>query len=89
LPLLALIFTTKLRPHAFGPVSGSLTLSGMIARARRLAEQEDVRVEWHQGDLADLAFLRAESIDLAFSAFAYRGPSVSLRALNRKICWSR
>jgi ubiquinone/menaquinone biosynthesis C-methylase UbiE len=42
----------------------------MIARARRAAEQEAVRVEWHQGDLADLAFLRAESIDLAFSAYA-------------------
>ena len=44
--------------------------AGMIARARRLAEREEVRVEWHHGDLADLAFLRAESIDLAFSAFA-------------------
>jgi 2-polyprenyl-3-methyl-5-hydroxy-6-metoxy-1,4-benzoquinol methylase len=44
--------------------------AGMIARARRLAEQAEVRVEWHQGDLADLAFLRADSIDIAFSAFA-------------------
>jgi SAM-dependent methyltransferase len=41
-----------------------------LERARRLAARDDVRVEWHQGDLADLAFLRADSIDLAFSAFA-------------------
>jgi SAM-dependent methyltransferase len=27
-----------------------------------------VRVEWHEGDAADLAFLRADSIDLAFAA---------------------
>jgi SAM-dependent methyltransferase len=27
-----------------------------------------VRVEWHESDAADLAFLRADSIDLAFSA---------------------
>src|SRR5204862_283944 len=26
-----------------------------------------VRVEWHEGDAADLAFLRADSIDLAFA----------------------
>lgn len=41
-----------------------------LERARDLAEREEVRIEWHQGDLADLAFLRADSIDLAFSAFA-------------------
>ena len=29
-----------------------------------------MRVEWHKGDLADLAFLRADSIDVAFSADA-------------------
>ena len=28
----------------------------------------EVRVEWHQGDAADLAFLRADSIDLALAA---------------------
>lgn len=42
----------------------------MLVRARALAEKEDARVEWHRGDLADLAFLRADSVDLAFSAFA-------------------
>ena len=34
------------------------------------AEQAEVKVEWRVGDLADLAFLRAESIDAAFSAYA-------------------
>jgi SAM-dependent methyltransferase len=42
-----------------------------LAFARRLVEREGVRVELRQGDLADLAFLRADSIDLAFSAFAF------------------
>jgi SAM-dependent methyltransferase len=41
-----------------------------LERARRLAETEEVRVEWHRGDLADLAFLRADSVDVAFSAHA-------------------
>jgi SAM-dependent methyltransferase len=39
-----------------------------LAFARRLCEREGVRVELHQGDVADLAFLRANSIDLAFSS---------------------
>jgi SAM-dependent methyltransferase len=42
-----------------------------LAFARRLCEREDVRVELRQGDLADLAFLRAESIDLVFSSYAF------------------
>jgi SAM-dependent methyltransferase len=41
---------------------------GQLALARNLAEAEEVRVEWHESDAADLAFLRADSIDLAFSA---------------------
>ncbi len=41
-----------------------------LAHARARAEREEVKVEWRKGDLADLAFLRAESIDAAFSAFA-------------------
>jgi SAM-dependent methyltransferase len=44
--------------------------SGQLDRARRIAAREEIRLEWHHGDLADLAFLRADSIDLAFSAFA-------------------
>lgn len=41
-----------------------------LAAAKRLAEQEKVRIELHKGDLAELVFLRAESIDVAFSAYA-------------------
>jgi SAM-dependent methyltransferase len=39
-----------------------------LAQARARAEREEVKVEWRTGDLADLAFLRAESIDAAYSA---------------------
>jgi SAM-dependent methyltransferase len=42
-----------------------------LAFARRLCEREDVKVELHHGDLADLAFLRADSIDLVFSSGAF------------------
>ena len=42
-----------------------------LAFARRLCEREGVKVELHHGDLADLAFLRADSIDLVFSAEAF------------------
>lgn len=38
-----------------------------LSLARNLAEAEEVRVEFHESDAADLAFLRADSIDLAFS----------------------
>ncbi|MDQ4069380.1 MAG: class I SAM-dependent methyltransferase [Actinomycetota bacterium] len=41
-----------------------------LAAAKRLAEREKVRVELHKGDLAELVFLRAESLDVAFSAYA-------------------
>lgn len=39
-----------------------------LAFARRLADAEQVKIELRQGDVADLAFLRADSIDLVFSA---------------------
>ena len=45
--------------------------SEQLAFARRLCDREGVRVELHHGDLADLAFVRAESIDLVFSAYAF------------------
>ena len=45
--------------------------STQLAHARRLCERDEVRVELRQGDLADLAFLRADSIDLVFSAYAF------------------
>lgn len=39
-----------------------------LTRARKLAATTDIRVEWRECDVADLAFLRADSIDLAFAA---------------------
>jgi SAM-dependent methyltransferase len=39
-----------------------------LAAARKLAATTEVRVEWHACDAADLAFLRADSIDLALAA---------------------
>lgn len=44
--------------------------SQQLARARQRADRSETRCEWHQADLADLAFLRAESIDVALSVFA-------------------
>jgi SAM-dependent methyltransferase len=38
-----------------------------LARGRKLASTADVKVEWHECDAADLAFLRADSIDLVLS----------------------
>jgi SAM-dependent methyltransferase len=42
-----------------------------LADLQRQSEQADVRVEVHESDLADLAFVRADSIDLAFSSYAF------------------
>jgi SAM-dependent methyltransferase len=42
-----------------------------LAFGRRLAEREEVKVELRRGDLADLAFLRADSIDVVFSSYAF------------------
>lgn len=41
-----------------------------LNHARDLADQESVKIELHQSDLADLAFLRNASIDLVVSVFA-------------------
>ena len=41
-----------------------------ISEAREAAEIAGVKVEFHQGDLADLAFVRNEQIDLAMSIYA-------------------
>jgi len=38
-----------------------------LAVARRRAARAEVRIEWHHADLADLAFLRADSVDVAVS----------------------
>lgn len=42
--------------------------AAMLALGKALAARAEVRIEWHQGDVAELAFLRADSIDLAFSS---------------------
>ncbi|MDQ1436426.1 MAG: hypothetical protein QOK43_55 [Acidimicrobiaceae bacterium] len=43
----------------------------MLAFGKRLCEREEVKVELRHGDVADLAFLRADSIDMVFSAYAF------------------
>jgi SAM-dependent methyltransferase len=43
------------------------TSHGQLSLARSLAETEEIRVEWHESDAADLAFMRADSIDVALS----------------------
>ena len=40
-----------------------------LARARESADLHETRIEVHQSDLADLAFVRADSVDLVFSAY--------------------
>lgn len=46
--------------------------AAQLGLARRLAEAEEVRVELRQGDLAELAFVRADSLDLVFSAYVFQ-----------------
>jgi SAM-dependent methyltransferase len=46
------------------------TTDARLDRARARAGEAAVKVEWRTGDLADLAFLRAESIDAVFSGGA-------------------
>ncbi|MFN8049853.1 MAG: class I SAM-dependent methyltransferase [Acidimicrobiales bacterium] len=41
-----------------------------LAVARNNAEAHDVRIEFHHGDLADLAFVRADQIDLCLSVYS-------------------
>lgn len=43
-----------------------------LAYARKLSERHEVRVEFKQGDLADLAFIPAGSIDVVFSSYAFQ-----------------
>ncbi len=42
--------------------------SSQLQHAHHLADEHEVRVEWHHGDAAELAFLRADSIDVTYSA---------------------
>lgn len=41
-----------------------------LATARSNAEAHDVRIEFHHGDLADLAFVRADQIDLCLAIYS-------------------
>jgi SAM-dependent methyltransferase len=43
-----------------------------LAYARRLCATEEVRVELRHADMAELAFLRADSTDLAFSSWSFQ-----------------
>ena len=53
--------------HAIGvDISGE-----QLAFARRLVAREGVKVDLRHGDLADLAFVRADTMDLVFSAYAF------------------
>ncbi|MEA2685232.1 MAG: hypothetical protein QOE93_427 [Actinomycetota bacterium] len=62
----SLVCLSKKGAHTIG-----LDFDGaQLAAAKRLADAEGVRVELHQGDLADLAFMRGDSVDLVFSAYA-------------------
>lgn len=42
-----------------------------LSALRDRADAEEVKVELHESDLADIAFVRADSVDLAFSSFAF------------------
>jgi ubiquinone/menaquinone biosynthesis C-methylase UbiE len=46
--------------------------AAQLAYGRHLCEEHEVKVELRLGDMADLAFLRADSIDLAFSSYAFQ-----------------
>ena len=41
-----------------------------LGAARRLSEKSSVKVELHEGDLGDLAFARADTVDVVFSVYA-------------------
>jgi SAM-dependent methyltransferase len=44
-----------------------------LGHARRQAEAAGVKIEWRQGDVAELAFLRADTVDAAFSVYTLEG----------------
>jgi SAM-dependent methyltransferase len=45
--------------------------SDRIAEARAATEEAGVKVEFHHSDLADLAFVRGDQVDLALSIYAF------------------
>ncbi|MBV9661120.1 MAG: methyltransferase domain-containing protein [Acidimicrobiales bacterium] len=42
-----------------------------LGHARQLCDREEVKVDLRLADMADLAFLRADSVDAAFSSYAF------------------
>jgi len=44
-----------------------------LAQARAAAEVAEVRVEFHHSDLADLAFVRADTVDLVLAVYSLAG----------------
>jgi ubiquinone/menaquinone biosynthesis C-methylase UbiE len=64
----AAIAFAKQGAHAIGLDPSQDLLNG----AKRWSEREGVKVELHHGDLADLAFIRADTVDAAFSDGAFR-----------------
>jgi ubiquinone/menaquinone biosynthesis C-methylase UbiE len=63
----AAIAFAKQGAHAIAVDSSSERLSVLRDRA----DAEEVKIELHESDLADIAFVRADSIDLAFSSYAF------------------
>jgi SAM-dependent methyltransferase len=55
----------------------------LLAAARERAEAADVRVELHQAGLAELAFLRSDSIDAAISVMALASADDLARVLRQ------
>ena len=47
--------------------------AGAISRVRAAAERQEVRVECHQADLADLGFVTSASVDLVLASHTLRG----------------
>lgn len=48
------------------------TSSAQLAHAQKLCTAMEVKVELRHADMAELAFLRADSVDVAFSAYAFQ-----------------
>jgi len=63
----AAVAFAKQGAHAIAVDSSSERLSDL----RERADAEEVKIELHESDLADIAFVRADSIDLAFSSYAF------------------
>src|SRR5947208_10990585 len=63
----AAIAFAKHGAHAIAVDSSAERLSLL----RERADAEEVKIELHESDLADIAFVRADSIDLAFSSYAF------------------